>query len=86
MRVKQYRQEIEMSQEHLARCTGLSVRQIRDIESGAVSPRFIRADTALRLAHVFGVSVEELLEVVHYTDDGKPIYLPEFEFFTPTDS
>lgn len=83
MNLKKYRQEIDMTQQHLARCTGVSVRQIQDIEAGRVSPRHIRADTAIRLAHVFRVTVEELLGAVEL-EDGKIVYLSEFEWFTPT--
>lgn len=84
MRVKEYRLLWKMSQKDLAHTTGLSIRQIRDIESGKVSPLHIRADTAIRLAHAFGVAVEDLLGVAHVADDGHLLYLSEFVPFTPT--
>lgn len=82
MRVKQYRLSWHMTQRDLSHLTGLSIRQIRDIESGKVSPTKIRADTALRLAHAFGVTVEELLDCVWETDTGKLLYASEFEWIT----
>lgn len=83
MRVKEYRLQWEMSQQDLAQATGLSIRQIRDIESGRVSPRMIRADTVLRLARSFGVSMEDIMGEFHETETGKLIYMSEFEWFTP---
>ena len=83
MNLKQYRIEIEMTQKRLSECTGISVRQIRDIESGHINPRHIKADTAIRLAHVFSVTVEELLGAI-VLDSGKAVYASEFEPFTPT--
>lgn len=83
MNLKKYRLEIEMTQERLSECTGISVRQIQDIEAGRVDPRHIKADSAIRLAHVFGITVEELLGAVEL-DDGRIVYLSEFEPFVPT--
>lgn len=86
MRVKQYRFSWHMTQRDLSQLTGLSIRQIRDIESGKVSPTKIRADTVLRLAHAFGVTVEELLDCVWETDTGKLLYASEFEWITQSPS
>lgn len=83
MNLKQYRLEIEMTQSRLSECTGISVRQIRDIESGRINPRHIKADTAIRLAHVFSVTVEELLGAI-VLENGRTVYISEFESFTPT--
>ncbi len=83
MNLKQYRLEIEMTQSRLSECTGISVRQIRDIESGRINPRHIKADTAIRLAHVFSVTVEELLGAI-VLENGRTVYVSEFESFTPT--
>lgn len=83
MNLKKYRLEIEMTQERLSECTGISIRQIQDIESGRVNPRHIKADTAIRLAHVFSVTVEELLGAVEL-DDGRIVYQSEFQWFTET--
>lgn len=83
MNLKQYRLEIEMTQSRLSECTGISVRQIRDIEAGRINPRHIKADTAIRLAHVFSVSVEELLGAI-VLENGRTVYVSEFESFTPT--
>ena len=72
-----------MTQSRLSECTGISVRQIRDIESGRINPRHIKADTAIRLAHVFSVTVEELLGAI-VLENGRTVYISEFESFTPT--
>ena len=86
MKVKQYRLSWHMTQRDLSQLTGLSIRQIRDIEAGKVSPTKIRADTALRLAHAFGITVEELLDCVWETDTGKLLYASEFEWITQSPS
>ena len=83
MNLKQYRLEIEMTQKRLSECTGISVRQIRDIESGRINPRHIKADTAIRLAHVFSVTVEELLGTI-VLENGRTVYVSEFDSFTTT--
>lgn len=83
MNLRKYRLEIEMTQKHLSECTGISVRQIQDIEAGRVDPRHIKADTAIRLAHVFGVTVEELLGAIEL-EDGRVLYESEFVPFVPT--
>ena len=86
MRIKQYRLSWHMTQRDLSQLTGLSIRQIRDVESGKVRPTKIRADTAIRLAHAFGVTVEELLDCVWETDTGKLLYASEFEWITQSPS
>ena len=83
MNLKKYRLEIEMTQKRLSECTGISIRHIQDIEAGRVDPRHIKADTAIRLAHVFSVSVDELLGAV-CLDDGRVLYESEFVPFVPT--
>ena len=83
MNLKKYRLEIEMTQKRLSECAGISIRHIQDIEAGRVDPRHIKADTAIRLAHVFSVSVEDLLGAV-CLDDGRILYESEFVPFVPT--
>ena len=83
MNLRKYRLEIEMTQKRLSECTGISVRQIQDIEAGRVDPRHIKADTAIRLANVFSVTVEELLGAI-FLDDGRILYESEFVPFVPT--
>lgn len=79
MKVKQYRLELDMSQERLAQLTGINIRNLRAIENGEVSPRHIKADTAIRLASALSTTVEDLLGVVEI-DSGKVVYLSEFEW------
>lgn len=83
MRVKEYRLKWEMSLADLALTTGLSIRQIRDIESGKVSPRMIRADTVLRLARAFGVTMEDIMGDFCESETGKLVYIAEFEWLEP---
>lgn len=83
MRVKEYRLQWKMSLSDLALTTGLSIRQIRDIESGKVSPRMIRADTVLRLARAFGVTMEDIMGECYETETGKLVYISEFHWFEP---
>lgn len=77
MRVKHYRLEFGMTQAELADCSGISIRQIRDIESGKVSPLHVKADTVIRLALVFNTSVEDLMHVVFDEEKGLLSYAPE---------
>ncbi len=86
MKVKQYRFSWGMTQQDLSRLTGLSIRQIRNIESGKINPKMIRADTAIRLAHAFGVTVEDLLDCIWETENGKLIYASEFVWLTRSPS
>lgn len=83
MRVKEYRQQWDMSLADLALTTGLSVRQIRDIEAGKVSPRMIRADTVLRLARAFGVTMEDIMGECYESETGKLVYIDEFQWLKP---
>lgn len=83
MRVKEYRLKWEMSLADLALTTRLSIRQIRDIESGKVSPRMIRADTVLRLARAFGVTMEDIMGEFCESETGKLIYMSEFHWLEP---
>lgn len=84
MRAKEYRLQWKLSQSDLAHTTGLSIRQIRDIESGKVSPCMIRADTVLRLARAFGMAMEDIMGEFHETETGKLVYISEYEWFVPT--
>lgn len=82
MNLAKYRHKWEMTQQDLSHTTGISIRQIRDIESGKVNVRHLHADTAIRLSRALGVSVEQLLGVVGEKDDGSLYY--ESDFVWPT--
>lgn len=60
IKLKRLRKEKHMSQEKLAELTGLCRSQIQRIENGKVKDT--RAVSAIMLAKVFDVSVEELYE------------------------
>ena len=78
MKLAYYRNLWKMTQRDVSMLSGLSVRQIRDLENGHVDMRKIRADTAIRLAKCFGISVEELMGVCGSWDDGSIIYDSDF--------
>ena len=82
MKLAYYRNEWKMSQRELSALSGISIRQIRDIENGRVDIRRIHADTVIRLARCFGVSAEELMGIVGEYDDGNIIYDSDFIRFS----
>ena len=82
MKLAYYRNEWKMTQRDLSLASGISIRQIRDIENGRVDVRHIRADTVIRLARCFGVSAEDLMGIVGSYDDGNIIYESDFIKFS----
>lgn len=82
MKLAYYRKEWNMTQRELSSLSGISIRQIQDIENGRVDPRRIRADTVIRLARCFGVSAEDLMGIVGEYDDGNIIYESDFIKFS----
>ena len=82
MKLSHYRKAWKMSQRDLSLSSGISIRQIRDIENGRVDIRHIRADTVIRLARCLGVSAEELMGIVGEHDDGNLIYESDFIRFS----
>ena len=82
MKLAYYRKAWNLTQRDLSAQSGISVRQIRDIENGRVDDRHVRADTVIRLARCFGVSVEDLMGVVGSYDDGNIIYESDFIKFS----
>lgn len=82
MKLAHYRKAWKMSQRDLSLSSGISIRQIRDIENGRVDARHIRADTVIRLARCFGVSAEDLMDIVGEHDDGNLIYESDFIKFS----
>lgn len=82
MDLTKYRTAAGISQQELAQRSGLSLGLIQDIESGGVRARNIREYDAMRIARVLRVDVSELLGAVNL-DDGRLVYLDEFEWFNP---
>ena len=82
MKLAYYREKWKLTQRELSSLSGVSIRQIRDIENGRVDPRRIRADTVIRLARCFGVSAEDLMDIVGEYDDGNIIYESDFIKFS----
>lgn len=61
----------EMTQKRLAELVGVSRQTVNAIENSKHAPTI---DVAIRIADVFGVSVDQLFE---YTYDGKPKRRPD---------
>lgn len=68
-RVKELRARHNWTQEELARKTGITRQTVGLIEKGDYSPSVL---LALKMAHVFGVTVEEVfqLEAHEYPERG----------------
>jgi Predicted transcriptional regulators len=71
-RVKELRARYDWTQEDLARRTGITRQTVGLIEKGDYSPSVL---LALKMAHVFGVPVEEVfqLETHEYPEGGGPV-------------
>ena len=70
-RVKELRARFNWTQEEFAKRTGITRQTVGLIEKGDYSPSVL---LALKMAHVFGVPVEEIfrLEDHEYPEGGKP--------------
>jgi putative transcriptional regulator len=70
-RVKELRARYNWTQEEFAKRTGITRQTVGLIEKGDYSPSVL---LALKMAHVFGVPVEEIfrLEDHEYPEGGKP--------------
>lgn len=64
--LKEYREELGITQKEFARLVGLNERTVNDIETGKTRPK---ADTLVRLADALGVMTDELLG--HRLTDSK---------------
>ncbi|MGX7099441.1 helix-turn-helix domain-containing protein [Globicatella sanguinis] len=70
--LKEYREELGITQKEFARLVGLNERTVNDIETGKTRPK---ADTLVRLADALGLMTDELLghrlkEPQIYNDNG----------------
>ena len=59
--IKLYRVKLNLTQEALAKAVGVSRQAINAIETGKFSPSL---ETAFRLSRLFGVTIEEIFELV----------------------
>lgn len=59
--IKLYRVKLNLTQEALAKAVGVSRQAINAIETGKFSPSL---ETAFRLSKLFGVTIEEIFELV----------------------
>lgn len=67
-KLKQFREEVALSQKELAALVGLTAPAIARIEAGASAPSW---DTAVRLAAALDRSLDEFLGVEPQPPDGK---------------
>ncbi len=74
-----------MTQRDLAMHSGVSVRTIREIENHKRLIGSVTVNTAVRLARVFGVTVEDLTGNVFETDD-KMYFENDFTLYKPTEA
>jgi transcriptional regulator with XRE-family HTH domain len=80
MTLKEYRQQLGLTQMDLAKQSGISIRTIRDIENHNRLIGSVTVITAVRLARVLGVTVEDLTGKVFENDD-KVYFENDFEWF-----
>lgn len=60
-RIKEYRAKHDMKQDELATLVGVRRETIYHLEKGRYNPSLVLADS---IAKVFGVSIEEIFEIV----------------------
>ena len=65
--LKEYRAKISVNQQEMGRLAGVSRQTISQIERGDYSPS---VTLALKLAKVFGVTVEDIFEYVEGGEDS----------------
>ena len=65
--IKKLREEKNLTQQQLADATGISVRTIISIEKGRQFPTLL---SAMRIAHYFSLSVDQLFEY-KYDDNSE---------------
>lgn len=65
--LKEYRAKISVNQHEMGKLVGVSRQTISQIERGDYSPS---VTLAIKIAKVFGVSVEEIFEYVEDEEDG----------------
>lgn len=80
MTLKEYRQQLGLTQRDLAMHSGISIRTIRDIENHNRLIGSVTVITAVRLARALGVTVEDLTGKVFENDD-KVYFEADFEWF-----
>lgn len=66
-KLKEYRAKIDVNQQQLGAMVGASRQTISLIERGDYSPSIT---LALKIAHVFGVPVEEIFTYTEEDEDG----------------
>lgn len=80
MTLKEYRQQLGLTQMDLAKQSGISIRTIREIENNKRSIGSVMVITAVRLARALNVTVEDLTGKVFENDD-KVYFENDFEWF-----
>lgn len=66
-----YRKQAKLSQSQLAEAVGISVRTLQDYEQGARNINKASAISVYKMAHVLGVTVENILELEEEIKAGR---------------
>ena len=69
MTLKEYRQQLGLTQSELERISGISVKTIQQIENHKRPLGGVSVNTAIRLTSALGITVEELVGKVFEMDD-----------------
>lgn len=85
MTLKEYRQQCGLTQRDLAMNSGVSVRTIREIENHKRLIGNVTVNTAVRLARIFGITVEDLTGKVFEVND-KIYFENDFKWFKPKEA
>lgn len=80
MTLKEYRQQLGLTQSELERISGISVKTIQQIENHKRPLGGVSVNTAIRLTSALGITVEELVGTVFEVDD-KIYYENDFVWF-----
>jgi len=62
MKLKQMREQAGLTQSELSLLSGVNLRSLQDYEQGHKSLNSAKGDTLLRLSHILGYSIEDILQ------------------------
>lgn len=69
MKVKEYREKWGLTQEDMAKAAGIGVSTLCDIENQKISMGNIKVETAVRLARMMGISLDEFVGPIFENDE-----------------
>lgn len=85
MTLKEYRTQLGITQKDLAMNSGVSIRTIREIENQKRLIGNVTVNTAMRLARVLGITVEDLTGKMIDVED-KIYFENDFIWFKPKEA